>query len=534
MGHVALIDRHGFELARLGFLVRADVAVATVSLLLASNSAIGDSWLDYIRDYDLNDYAFGVAVSTEQNPYIGVKNATIAFPYLTSFQDSAFNDDWFLIRDGGLGARWVSKGGWELGALARIQTLGLGSVEVDDLLGVADRKWTIEMGPTIGWRGWPVHINWTTYFEPTDRHTGSISQLVFSWPIEWSRGYVVPSVEVTHQSSDYADYYFSVTPSEATAVRPAYESGAAANTAFRIRWGYALSEKWILSGRVGVEVLDSEITDSPIVERDRIWSTTVGLAYNADIFQPREYDGSAPLMPQFDFKVGAFRDRVDSQVTRDTSDGVPGFAVDVEEILGAPGEKTVVQLDGTLRIGHYHRFEVGFFELSRNSEVTLANDFNFGDEVFVAGTVVDSRVNAKTLSLSYGYSLIRDEQKEIGVMGGVHYTDFDTYIASGTSGQAERSNAATPLPIIGAFASVFLREKLTVNAKLQLFRTEIDQYEGSMNYATLDIQRRFGEHASVGLGYTIYDMKLRSSDSDVNGYVKIRHHGPMLFMTAGF
>jgi hypothetical protein len=29
-------------------------------------------------------------------------------------------------------------------------------------------------------------------------------------------------------------------------------------------------------------------------------------------------------------------------------------------------------------------------------------------------------------------------------------------------------------------------------------------------------------------------MKLRSSDSDVNGYVKIRHHGPMLFMTAGF
>ena len=507
---------------------------AFVGLLVLAESASAGHLLDYIRDYDLNDYAFGIATSTEQNPYIGVKNGTIAYPYLTSFQDSAFNDDWFLIRDGGLGARWVSKGGWELGAIARVQTLGLGSVEVDDLLGVADRKWTIEMGPTIGWRGWPVHVNWTTYFEPTDRHTGSISQLVFSWPIEWSRGYVVPSVEVTHQSSDYADYYFSVTAAEATAVRPAYEAGAAANTAFRIRWGYALSDDWLLSGRLGVELLDSAISASPIVDRDRIWSATLGLAYNADIFQPRDYDGSAPRTPQFDFKVGAFRDHIDSQVKRDTSGGVPGFAVDLEEILGAPGEKTVLQLEGILRIGHYHRLELGYFELNRDALVTLENDINFGDEIFPAGIEVESRMKAKTLTLSYGYSLIRDAQKEIGVMGGVHYTSFDTNIASAASGQAERSHAAIPLPIIGAFASFFLREKLTVNAKLQIFRTDFDRYEGSLNYATLDIQRRFGERVSLGLGYSYYGMKLSSSDNDVNGYLKVRHNGPMMFLTAGF
>jgi hypothetical protein len=281
-------------------------------------------------------------------------------------------------------------------------------------------------------------------------------------------------------------------------------------------------------------VLDSEISDSPIVDRDRIWSATIGLAYNADIFQPREYDGSAPEVPQFDLKVGAFQDHIDSQVKRDTSAGVPGFAVDLEEILGAPGEKTVLQFEGVLRIGHYHRLELGYFELTRNAAVIPSDDLNFGDETFPAGIEVETRISAKTVTLGYSYSLIRDAQKEIGVTGGLHFTSFDTDIMSATTGQTERSHASTPLPVIGAFASFFLREKLTVNAKLQIFRTDFDRYEGSLNYATLDIQRRFGERVSLGLGYSYYGMKLSSSDNDVNGYLKVRHNGPMMFLTAGF
>jgi outer membrane protein len=510
------------------------LAAVILSILLPAESALAGSVLDYIRDYDLNDYAFGVAFSTEQNPYVGAENGALAYPFLTSFRDSAFTDDWFLIRDGGLGVRWVSDSGWELGAIARVQTLGLGNQESENLLGIADRKWAVEAGPTIGWRGWPVHVTWTTFLEPTDRHNGSISQFAVSLPMEWSRGYLVPSVEATFQSSDYADYYYSVTAAEATASRPEYAPGAATNKAVRIRWGYALSDDWLLSGRLGVELLDSAISASPIVDRDRIWSATLGLAYNADIFQPREYDGSAPDVPQFDFKVGAFQDRIDSEVTRDTSNGVPGFAVDIEEILGAPGEKTVLQLDGTLRLGHYHRIEMGFFELTRDAVVTLENDINFGDEIFVAGTEVDSRTNAKTLTISYGYSVIRDAQKELGVMAGVHFTGFETNIASTTTGQVERSKAETPLPVLGAFASLFLREKLTFNAKLQIFRTDFDGYEGSLNYGTFDLQRRIGESFSVGLGYSYYSMKLTSSDSNVNGYLQVRHHGPVAFFTAGF
>jgi len=40
------------------------IGAAIAGLLLVSSPASGDSWLDYIRNYDLNDYAFGVAMST--------------------------------------------------------------------------------------------------------------------------------------------------------------------------------------------------------------------------------------------------------------------------------------------------------------------------------------------------------------------------------------------------------------------------------------------------------------------------------------
>ncbi len=502
--------------------------------LLVSEGAFAGPLLDYLRDYDLNDFALGLAVTGQQNPYTGAESSAYAYPYLTSFRDSAFTDDWFLIREGDMGVRWLSESGWELGAVGRIQTLGFGNSESDDLLGIADRKWTVEVGPIIGWRGWPVHINFKTYVEATDRHEGTTSQLALSLPMEWPRGYLVPSIELIHQNSDYVSYYYEVTDAEATPTRPAYSPDAASNLSFKARWGYALNDKWLLSGAIGLETLGSSIADSPIVERDDIWSARIGLAYNTDVFQPRAYDNSAPRTPKFDLRISAFQDSISTKVARDTSDGVPGFETDIEDFLGAADEETVLQVDATVRLGHYHRLEFGYFELSRNSTTTLSRDLVFGDEIFPAGTIVDTRVGAKILRAGYSYSLMRDAQKELGVMIGVHFADFETDISADTTGQAERSSAGTPLPVIGAHGSVFLNEKTTVGAKLQIFRTDFDRYEGSLNFASLDIQYRVADAISVGLGYNYYGMKLSSRESGVNGHIDVRHHGPAAFLTIGF
>jgi outer membrane protein len=490
--------------------------------------------LDYIRNYDLNDYALGVSVSGGQNPYTGGENSAIAYPVLTSFRDSAFTDDWLLIRDGDVGIRWVSQSEWELGLVGRVQTLGFGTSDSPRLIGLDDRKWGLELAPIVGYRGWPVHVNFKSYTEVFDHHDGWISQLAFSLPHERERVYLVPSVEIIHQDKDYTNYYYGVTPSESNPVRPEYQAGDALNTAVKLRWGYALTDKWLLYGSVGLEFLDSEITNSSIVDRDELFSARISVAYNNNIFQPRFSDIPAAEQPTFEFRIGAFSDSIDSTIVRDSSAGLVGSDIDLENLLGLPDDQTILHFDAIYRIGTYHRLELGYLATSRSGQRTLQNDLDFGDARFPAGTTVSSHFDTKILRVGYAYSLINDAQKELGIMGGLHFSKFSTEISATATGQSEISNAATPLPVIGLHGNVALGENSSLGARIQFFRMDFHRFEGSLSFATLDWQRRFGDTFSAGIAYNYYALNLDSRDNDVRGSLDVRHQGPEFFIKAGF
>ena len=508
--------------------------IAFVGSFAVAESAFAGALMDYLRSYDLNDYAFGVALSVSQSPYSGGEDSTFAYPYLTSFHDSAFTDDWFLIRDGDMGFRWVSEGGWELGLVGRVQTQGLGTSDAPELSGLDEREWTLELAPFIGWRGWPVHINLTTYTEILDRHDGLTSDLALSLPYESSRGYFVPSVEFIHRDQDYTNYYYGVSAAEALPTRPEYQAGDSLNTAFKVRWGYAITDKWLLSGTAGLEFLDSSISDSPIVSEDKLWSASIGVAYNANIFQPRVSDRKFPRQPRFEIRLGAFNDNIESKIVRESSAGTPGSEIDLDDLLGISTQETVAQLDAIFRIGNYHRLEIGYFEISRNGATILQEPLTIGDEEFSIGATLESSFESEILRFGYAYSLMNDDQKELGVMAGLHYSKFKTVILDPDSGQQAASSVTTPLPVIGVHGSVALGQKTTLGARIQIFRMDFDQFEGSLNYATLDLQQHFGENFSIGLGYNYYAYKLSSKEDSSRGSLEVRHQGPVLFTSLHF
>lgn len=502
--------------------------------LVTSKSALAGSLLDYIRAYDLNDYALGLSVSGSQSPYVGGDPSRIAYPYLTSFRDSAFTDDWLLIREGDLGFRWVSDNGWELGAVGRIQTLGFGASDAPELDGLSDREWSLEIGPIIGWRGWPVHINFKTYTEILRRHDGLISQLAFSLPLQRGRSFIIPAVELVHRSSDYTNYYFGVSAMEARSTRPEYVAGSALNTALKIRWGYEITKKWLLSGSLGLEYLDSEIKNSPIVGKDKLWSARIGLAYNSDIFVPRESRRQGRRQARVEIRLAAFSDSIDTKIVNQGDSAFPGTEIDLEDTLGLSDGETILQFDAIFRISEFHRIEIGYFDVARSGVATLQDPIMFGDELFAAGTTVNSSTKTNILRLGYAYSLINDMQKELGFMAGVHYSRLRTEIFAPATGQRDATDASVPLPLIGAHGSIAIGRQAALAARLHFFRMDFDRYKGLMNYATLELQRRFGETFSVGLAYNYLEMNLDSRDDDFTGAIQVRHHGPVLFVTASF
>ncbi len=179
-------------------------------MLVASGSAHAGKWLDYFRNYDLNDYSLGVSIATSQNPYVGESNSTFAYPYLTSFTHSAFTEDWFLIRGGNIGIRYVSKSDWEFAVIGRIQTLGFGNNDNDALLGLEPRSWAIEAGPMIGWRRWPVQVHFRSFTDLTSDNDGLTHEFELSLPRKFERGYFVPSITFIHMDDNYSNFYLGV------------------------------------------------------------------------------------------------------------------------------------------------------------------------------------------------------------------------------------------------------------------------------------------------------------------------------------
>lgn len=502
-------------------------------LILLAPAAHAEGILDYIRNYDLNDYALGVAYSVSQSPYVGAENSSFAYPYLTSFRHNAFTDDWLILTGGEAGFRWVSQSDWILGAVGRLNPQGTGTNAIEDLLGFDTRNWAVEVSPVVGWRRWPVHLELRRYVEVFSDFGGPSTELWASLPKEFGRGWVVPSIKFIRSSAERNRYYYGVSAGEIPGINT-YDPGSSSNVELELNVGFAITDKWLLSGRISHEWLGSEITDSPVVARDSLWSGNIGIAYNTDVFRGISYEGDSFKVSGFELRAGIYKNNTDSKVIRLPTGGGPAEEVDLEDVLGVNKKDDVLHLEGIVRFAHFHRMQIGYFELGRESTTTLLEDLVIGDELFPAGTTIAVDTDLEIWRAAYGFSLMNDAQKELGLLVGVHVTNFDSVIVAPETGQTVESHFDTPLPVIGAFGSVALGEKTDLHASLEIFRMEFDRYEGSLNAFYLGLNHYFTDRVGAGVGYNYFAMNLDSPDPRLRGSVEIRHHGPIVFASFTF
>jgi hypothetical protein len=502
-------------------------------IVLLAPAAHAGSILDYIRNYDLNDYSLGVAYSVSQSPYVGGDNSGFAYPYLTSFRHNAFTDDWLVMTGGEAGFRWVSRSDWILGAVGRVNTQGTGANAIEDLLGLDTRNWAVEISPVVGWRRWPVHLELRHYVEVFSDNGGPSTELWASLPKEFGWGWVVPSIKFIRNSAERNRYYYGVSADEIPSVN-SYDPGSSSNVKLDLDVGWAINDKWLLSGGIAYEWLGSEITDSPIVSEEALWSGNIGIAYNNDIFRGRAYQGDSFRLPGFEIRAGFYNNNTDSKIIRLPTGGGPAEEIELEDVLGVNKKDDVMHLEGIFRFAHFHRFQVSYFELGRDSSTTLLEDLTIGDETFPAGTAIDVDSGLETWRLAYGFSLMNDSQKELGLLVGMHLTDVDASVVAPDTGQVVESSVDTPLPVIGAFGSVALGDKTDLGARIEIFRMEFDRYEGSLNAFYLGLNHYFTETIGAGIGYNYYAMDLDSPDPGLRGSVQIRHHGPIVFASFTF
>jgi len=78
---------------------------------------------------------------------------------------------------------------------------------------------------------------------------------------------LTPSAGITWQSNNLTDYYYGVERNEVAVSRPYYSAGEAWNPFVSLTTQYYFTEKWSSLVMLQYEWLDSEISDSPIVNK---------------------------------------------------------------------------------------------------------------------------------------------------------------------------------------------------------------------------------------------------------------------------
>jgi hypothetical protein len=136
-----------------------------------------------------------------------------------------------------------------------------------------------------------------------------------------------------------------------------------------------------------------------------------------------------PLGSRFALGAGVFAPRLDTQVRRDSSNGLIGTVIDFESTLGMDDNDRLPLLLGYYRFAKKHRLGFQYFRLDRNGDSITDARIRFGDALIPANFPVSSFFNVDVYALNYTYSIIHDGKKELAFNIGLQLQDIETGIA---------------------------------------------------------------------------------------------------------
>jgi outer membrane protein len=145
-----------------------------------------------------------------------------------------------------------------------------GMDELDTLYGAG-------MAIEWGYNGWGVELGFVQ--DLSGEHDGQEVELAlgYRWMMfgfEWR-----PEVSVTWMSEKMVDYFYGVSSKEARTDRPVYSPGSAFEIGAELMIQRPFLDNFTWVGMVEITTLDSEITNSPLVDEDYEIEGSIGVMY---------------------------------------------------------------------------------------------------------------------------------------------------------------------------------------------------------------------------------------------------------------
>ena len=101
-------------------------------------------------------------------------------------------------------------------------------------------------------------------------------------------------------------------------------------------------------------------------------------------------------------------------------------------------------------------------------------------------------------------------------------------LADEQSNTVQNIRASAPLPILGVFGGLALPADMSLRARIQLFRLDVDNYDGHMTKLELGLDYAPIDWFALSVGWTAYRLNLNAADYDFRGKLKLDYQGPQI------
>ena len=251
-----------------------------------------------------------------------------------------------------------------------------------------------------------------------------------------------------------------------------------------------------------------------------------------------EPSGIHPLLSdKFIISTGVSDINLDGSVSL----GEHGSDIGLQDDLGFDDSETVWNVGFKWRINNTSHVSLSYFNIEQDNEVAFNKTINWGDHEFDVGTSIGSDFDLSVWRAFYGYSLYKTEQAEFGIGGGLHILDVETELSglasvnnAARSFSVQTSDVSAPLPNLGIYGGYAFSSKWYVGAYADWLSVNVDEYDGYLTGAGINLQYQAFKNVGFGLGYQYFETDYDVDSSDWEGSVAYQYDGLSVFMTVNF
>jgi hypothetical protein len=234
--------------------------------------------------------------------------------------------------------------------------------------------------------------------------------------------------------------------------------------------------------------------------------------------------------------VGSFITDRESSARLDSGSN-EGTDIDLEDDLGLDSSMSVARLGGYLWFGRRHRFDVAYFDMSREASRVIDETIEFGDQVFQINTTIESEQDLSILKADYTFAALARDRGYLGIVAGLYVADMAMALSQRTLGAYESEDVTAPLPLFGIRGDYAITDRITLRGAVQWFGFETDDIDGRLTdfYVGADYGLGQNQRMAIGLAYDRVSMNIGAEDDDgFDGRLDWGYDGLLLYFKADF